>query len=346
MKSKTVLITGNQGFVGTWVCLYFIRKSWSVVGIDNRSSIGARLFDEIELNSKLTHQYSFDICETNQLLDALRKHEPDLVINLAGQAIVPRAFREPFETFKTNALGTLSVLEAIRIYDRKISVSCITSDKVYQNNEQVWPYRENDTLGGKDVYSISKASAELISNAYSKSHLDSNKVNVQSIRLGNVVGGGDWSKDRLIPDMMNSLRNGGGKFYIRYPNATRPFQHVLDVAAGIYNISIAAISSEVESGNAWNLGPKNNTFAKVQSVIDMTSKIWNQLSFEENPVKNKEDINLSVEVAKYKSSFGDPKFTSAEALVQTFKWYEGYFKNKKINELIDEDFSVFEASND
>lgn len=342
MNKKLVLITGNQGFVGAWTTLFFLRKSWEVIGLDNRSSFGERLYDELGLDIKLKKQYNLDICDVEGLTNLIKLHKPSLVINLAGQAIVPRAFREPFETFRTNTLGTLSVLEAVRRSEISLAICCITSDKVYQNNEQVWPYRENDRLGGKDIYSVSKSSAELVVAAFAKTHLEGRGVNVQSVRLGNVVGGGDWSRDRLIPDMMTSLRSGGGNFFIRYPEATRPFQHVLDVCSGIYKIGLAAMEGAVATGEAWNLGPKHNTFAKVKDVVKMCRENWPQLSIEENPSKVAEDLNLSVEVAKYSRAFEPPKYTSDEALNRAISWYDGYFKKVPIKDLVENDFLHFE----
>lgn len=346
MGAKQVaLITGNQGFVGVWVTLFMKRAGWEVFGLDNRTSLGERLWDQLEMDSKIQGQYSQDICDVSGLVNIMRETKPNLVINLAGQAIVPRAFREPFETYRTNTLGTLSVLEAARQSMVPKAVVCITSDKVYKNNEQVWPYRESDELGGKDIYSVSKSSAELICYAYSKTHLRESGINIQSVRLGNVVGGGDWSKDRLIPDLMNAVKTGNGQFLIRYPEATRPFQHVLDVADGILKISNAALSEKIGSGEMWNLGPKDNTFARVKDVVALCKGYWPTLKIDVNPAQIAEDLNLSVEIAKFRSIFGAPQFTSSAALEMAINWYKNYFEKLDLETLIQRDFDLFEAKN-
>lgn len=341
-QKKTVLVTGNQGFIGAWLSLSLLRKGYRVVGLDNRTSPGKRMADEIKLETQISRQYNEDICDLEKIKSIYTNEKPDLVINVAGQAIVPRAHREPYETFRTNTLGTVSMLEAARTTEIPKSVICITSDKVYKNNEQIWPYRENDTLGGKDIYSVSKSSAELVCGAYAETHLKNLDINIQSVRLGNVVGGGDWSKNRLIPDIMYSIPEGGRQFYIRYPHATRPFQHVLDVVDGIIKISEASLNRSIKTGEGWNLGPRNNTVAKVKDVVEMCQKIWPFLQIEQDQNRIAEDINLSVEIAKYKSVFGDPKYTSAEALDLTTAWYRNYFEKKPIHELIENDFKYFE----
>lgn len=343
-KNKVVLVTGNQGFIGAWLALSLLRQGYKVIGLDNRTSPGKRMADEIGLENKVSKQYNGDICDVEFLKKIYTDEKPELVINMAGQAIVPRAHREPYETFRTNTLGTLAILEAARQTQIPKTVTLITSDKVYKNNEQVWPYRENDTLGGKDIYSVSKSSAELVVGAYAQTHLAETDINIQSVRLGNVVGGGDWSKNRLIPDIMYSIPEGGGQFFIRYPHATRPFQHVLDVVDGVIKISEASLARTVKTGEGWNLGPKNNTVATVKDVVEMCQKIWPILKIEQDPNRVKEDINLSVEIAKYKSVFGAPKFTSPEALDLTVQWYKNYFEKQSVADLIENEFRLFEKA--
>ena len=339
---KVALVTGNEGFVGAWVSLYLMRRGFKVYGLDNRTSLGDRLSDAIDLRSMIDKQFECDVCDFSQVKEIVETVKPNIIFNLAGQAIVPRAFKEPLETFRTNTLGTLTMLEVARQTQIPKAVICITSDKVYENNEQIWPYRESDPLGGKDIYSVSKSSAELVSRAFAKTHLADLSINVQTVRLGNVVGGGDWSKNRLIPDIMSSIPE-GGKFYVRYPHATRPFQHVLDVADGIFKIGTAALKGTIVSGEGWNLGPRNNTYARVSEVIARCEENWPFLKIEQNPEPIAEDIHLSVEIAKFKSVFGAPQFTSQEALDFTIRWYRGFFDNRNSKELVEDDFKYFEG---
>jgi len=324
-----VLITGHQGFIGAWTSLRFHETGFQLYGLDKRSSYGHRMFDEANLERLFQKQFNEDIANFEGVNAIVQEINPDIIVNLAGQAIVPRAFSQPYYTFMTNAVGTLTVLEATRNLRSVKSVICVTSDKVYENRQQVWPYRENDRLGGKDIYSTSKATAELVSSAYSRTHLAGIDTNVQTVRLGNVVGGGDWSKDRLIPDLMYSVAD-KTTFFVRYSNATRPFQHVLDVVEGIYKISMASLERKHSSGESWNLGPKNNSYAKVMDVIDMCKAIWPEIIVQESGHKFTEDMHLAVDVSKFKLHFGTPRYDSYSALQKTFGWYEKYL-NKKMS---------------
>jgi CDP-glucose 4,6-dehydratase len=333
--SKKIIVTGGEGFIGVWVTQVLLRRGWRVISLDNRSSKGRRMFDEVSLNESLEGLYDFNVCDDEELQSIILHHKPVAIINLAGQAIVPRAFVEPLETFKTNCLGTLSVLEAARVNKCIKSVVTITSDKVYENYEQFWPYRESDELGGKDIYSVSKSSAELVARAYSRTHLVGNDVNVQTVRLGNVVGGGDWSINRLLPDLMNSI-DLGREFKVRYPLATRPFQHVLDVAFGILNILEASLVDKISSGECWNLGPKNNSYCTVKDVIELCQEKWSSITIIDDIERVKEDMHLSVEVTKYTRFFGAPKWTSIEAIKYAITWYEKYFQSsRQRSEIID-----------
>ncbi len=346
MGNKRVLITGNQGFIGTWLAYKYYKVGYEVYGVDNRSSYGERLFDKTPLNHIVEKQYDEDVANFDAINEIVREVKPVLIINMAGQAIVPRAFREPIYTFMTNSVGTLSVLEAgKRCIDTK-SVICITSDKVYENLNQVWGYRENDKLGGKDIYSVSKSSAELIASSYAKTHLNDSNVNVQTVRLGNVVGGGDWSVDRLIPDLINAIMN-NKSFYIRYPDATRPFQHVLDVVDGIFEIGTASINNEVASGDCWNLGPRDNSFEIVSNVINVCRSIWPEVDVLQNENNIKEDLTLSVDVSKLTYYFNSPKYNSRQAIKKAFSWYEMYHcKQVPLIELIEREFETYEDVNE
>jgi len=340
------LITGHQGFVGAWTSSRFHEVGFQLYGLDNRSSYGRRMFDEAKLDRLFQRQFNEDVANFEVVNSVVQEIKPDIIVNLAGQAIIPRAFAQPYFTFMTNAVGTLTVLEAARNLGSVKSVICITSDKVYENMEHLWGYREIDKLGGKDIYSTSKATAELISSAYSRTHLASLDTNVQTVRLGNVVGGGDWSKDRLIPDLMCSVTD-KTTFFVRYANATRPFQHVLDVVEGIYKIGMASLERKFASGDSWNLGPKNNSYAKVADVIDMCKAIWPEITVEESGSKVMEDMHLSVDVSKFTFHFGAPKYESYAALESTFLWYDRYLNRKvPLDTLIESEFTSYWDKNE
>lgn len=331
-----VLVTGHMGFIGAWTALQFKRDGWRVYGLDDQSSYGERLYDVAGLNMLMDGERKCDVSDLAAWQDWFMKIQPDLIVHLAGQAIVPRAFKQPYQTFRSNALGTLAVLEAARQNESVRSAVCITSDKVYENNNNGHPFSETDPLGGGDVYSVSKSSSELIAKAYNNAHRGGRALNIQTVRLGNVVGGGDWSINRLIPDLIHAAR-GGKSFRVRYMDATRPFQHVSDVAKGISRIALAAIDNAIPSGEAWNLGPKDSSFARVRDVIELFKEYYPNLDVIDEEEKVKEDLNLSVNVAKYSNRFSAPRDNSVEGLYRTMKWYQAFYAGTSPIELMELD---------
>ena len=216
------------------------------------------------------------------------------------------------------------------------SVAVITSDKVYENNGTGEAFSEEDPLGGGDIYSVSKSSAEFIAKAYKVSHLKNNSLNIQTVRLGNVLGGGDWSKNRLLPDLINAAV-GGTDFKVRYLGAQRPFQHVTDVIAGIKNVTESGAQGAIASGESWNLGPRENSSATVREVIEIFESDFKKLSIVPEPNQVKEDLLLSVKVDKYARVFGDPHYTSHEAIQKTIKWYRDYYNGAKAIHLLEQE---------
>jgi len=345
--NKKVVITGNQGFIGFWVSAFFINFGWKVYGIDNRSSFGERLFDLVNFDERISLQSNFDISSISDIDKFLEKVEPSIIINLGGQAIVPRAFREPFTTFMSNTIGTLSVIDAANRCPSVRAVSCITSDKVYKNNNILKPFQENDPLGGKDIYSLSKSTCERICDVYINSNLARDDLNIQTIRLGNVVGGGDWSVNRLMPDIIRSIRD-QHIFKVRYLNATRPFQHVIDVVEGIANISLSAYKNEIDSGEAWNLGPKDNTFEYVSNVLEIFKSEWKDcnLQIQSDSEIYKEDLNLSVDVSKYAKNFHSPHYDSQTSIIKTVDWYKKFYSGKNPIKLVNEEINLIRIKNE
>lgn len=334
--NKKVLITGHAGFIGTWVTSAFLAKGWTVHGLDNMSSFGQRLYDKISLTSDMQAELVSDVSEPEKWETWAANLKPDLIIHLAGQAIVPRAFKEPFNTFKTNALGTLAILDVANRLTSVKSVLCITSDKVYENDNSGRAFTETDPLGGKDIYSVSKSSAELIARAYVQNHVNRNDLSIQTIRLGNVVGGGDWSVNRLLPDLIYAVEH-NQEFHVRYLEATRPFQHVSDVVKGIQNIADASLANSIPSGDCWNLGPKENSWASVREVIDYVNSLYPNLNVLNDENRVKEDLNLSVIVDKYSQRFGKPRYTALESIELSIRWYKDYYAHVEPEFLIARD---------
>ena len=207
---------------------------------------------------------------------------------------------------------------------------------MYENNSDGHPFSETDPLGGGDVYSVSKSSSELIAKAYHSAHRAGRALNIQTVRLGNVVGGGDWSINRLIPDLIHAAR-ADKSFRVRYMDATRPFQHVSDVAKGISRIAHAALNDVIPSGEAWNLGPKDNSFARVRDVIELFKEYYPKLEVVDEEEKVKEDLKLSVNIAKYNNCFSPPRDNSIDGLYRTMKWYQAYYAGILPTELMESD---------
>lgn len=335
--SKRVLVTGVKGFIGTWCAFNLLKSGYTVSGLDNTWSYGERLYDK--LNLKLENFYDVNLSDYSAVEKVIHDNDFDLVVHLGANAIVPRAFAEPQVTFVTNAVGTLNVLEAIRTSGKNISAFCITSDKVYENHNDGEPFKEGDMLGGKDIYSVSKSTAENIARAYALTHNPGSVVH--TLRLGNVVGGGDWSLNRLIPDLINSFRH-NDEFKIRYPEATRPFQHVIDVVKTIETLYEKVLSKEVNHYDVWNLGPRNNTFEYVATVLDKFQTSIGPLRVVDDVNRVKEDILLSVDVTKLSENVAPPKYTSVESIDLAFKWYSDFMNSnnpdpaKLMNEQIDD----------
>ena len=337
----SILITGNHGFIGSWLNIY-IREvnSGNIFGIDNRSSLGERLIDfNKKTNKVVKKQYLNSVSEINKLTEILQENKVTEIFHIAGQAIVPRAFENPVLTFDSNVISTFSILEATRNCKNVKKICLVTSDKVYKNENKNKNFKEEDTLGGKDIYSTSKVLCEHLAESYRKIHLDNSKI-VEVVRLGNVVGGGDYSVNRLIPDLIRSYLN-NKTFEVRYPHATRPFQHVIDVCNGIYSILMKNPNHQKANykGECWNLGPKNNTVMIVDEVIKLFTKVFHLEDIKPRENSLPEDILLSVDNTKYKNVFGNPLFDSKEAVLQSIEWY----KKVHVDKLDPWDLSIKEA---
>ena len=337
----SILITGNHGFIGCWLNIYLKEvDSSDIFGIDNRSSLGERLIDfNKELNKFVRSQYLNSVSEISKLTEILQKNNITEIFHIAGQAIVPRAFDNPSLTFDSNVVSTFAILEASRKCKNVKKICLVTSDKVYKNENKNKRFNEEDILGGKDIYSTSKVLCEHLAESYRRIHFDNSKI-VEVVRLGNVVGGGDYSINRLIPDLIRSYSS-NKTFEVRYPQATRPFQHVMDVCNGIYSILMKNPNHQKENyqGECWNLGPKNNTVMIVDEVIKLFTNVFHLDDIKPRENSLPEDILLAVDNTKYKNVFGNPLFDSKEAVLKSIEWY----KKVHVDKLDPWDLSINEA---
>ncbi|MDO4191446.1 MAG: CDP-glucose 4,6-dehydratase [Bacteroidales bacterium] len=289
--NKRVLITGNTGFKGSWLSTWLLRLGADVYGYSLNIPSTPSMFETLKLENKIHHKFG-DIRDKEQLNTYIQDIKPDFIFHLAAQAIVSTSYKNPFDTITTNVVGTAAVLDALRNIDWPCTAVLITSDKAYDNVEWIWGYRENDAMGGKDVYSGSKGAAELTIKCYFHSFLK-NKANLKLgvARAGNVIGGGDWSADRIVVDTIKAFSQ-GKPVEIRSPKATRPWQHVLEPLSGYLRLAQMLTEGHVNSGEAFNFGPRaEQTKTVLQLVTDLASlwhmtpeqavKVTDQIPFEE-----------------------------------------------------------------
>lgn len=329
LAGKRILVTGSTGFTGGWACLWLQHIGAELAGFSLAPETVPSLHDALGLASDVATTIG-DICDYEAVLAAVTAFQPDLILHLAAQPLVRRSYREPLATFAVNAQGTAHVLEAARHVKSVRGVVCITTDKVYKNNEWAWAYRENDPLGGKDPYSASKAAAEMVIQSYAASYpFAENKGPAIAIaRGGNIIGGGDWSEDRLIPDFVRALVC-QQTMTLRYPDATRPWQHVLALVHG-YLMLLAGLVSDNPGkyARAWNLGPQDLKQHSVRNVLELLSSHWErpQLAFENHPLPEAGALALDSSLAR--NLLGWLQVWSTEEVVaHTASWYRDYYND-------------------
>lgn len=272
-KGKKVIVTGHTGFKGSWLSLWLYKLGADVVGISNEVPTEPSLFETVQLNS-LIKDIRRDIRDFESIKNIFIQEKPDFVFHLAAQPIVSLSYSDPLGTLSTNIMGTANILEALRLLKNKCISVIITSDKCYDNVEWEWGYKETDHLGGKDIYSGSKGGAELVYKSYFHSFLkNSSNLRTATARAGNVIGGGDWAMDRIVPDCMKAWSQ-KEKVEIRSPNATRPWQHVLEPISGYLNLAEQLTENSELNGSSFNFGPKSEYSHTVEKLLGDLSKSW------------------------------------------------------------------------
>ena len=276
-KGKRVFITGHTGFKGSWLSLWLASLEAKVTGYALPPTLNPSLFDLANIQAMMA-SVDADVCNLENLGKALDESKPEIVFHLAAQSLVRTSYEDPLLTYQTNVMGTVNLLECIRRMNLPCSVVNVTTDKCYENKEWQWGYREIDPLGGFDPYSNSKACSELVTASYRSSFFHpskfhSHKVTLATARAGNVVGGGDWAKDRLIPDVLRALQ-GDRTIEIRYPNAVRPWQHVLEPLNGYLMLAEQLHTQGPQFGKAWNFGPYDHDASTVAMVANKLAKAW------------------------------------------------------------------------
>ena len=329
-SGKNILVTGHTGFKGSWLSLWLYCMGANVVGYALAPATERDNFVLCGLHEKIIDLRG-DIRDSSALGKAFDTYRPEIVFHLAAQPIVRRSYEIPAETFETNVMGTVHVLEAIRSSGTAKAGIIITSDKCYENREQLWGYRENDRLGGYDPYSASKGCAEIVTAAYQKSYFgrDSGKA-IASVRAGNVIGGGDWSDSRLVPDCIRALES-QKPIEIRNPNSVRPWQFVLEPLYGYLLLGAKLLQQGSRYGGAWNFGPDYDSVATVKTVTDQLIALWgNGASRNCDRLQDAphEAALLSLDCTKAKALLGwKPRLKLQKALDYTVEWYKNHDEN-------------------
>ena len=276
-SNRRVLITGHTGFKGSWLCLWLQRLGAKVVGYALDPPTAPSLFEAARVADGIV-SIRGDVRELEQLTRTIRDHDPEVLFHLAAQSVVRESYADPLETYSTNVIGTACLFEAVRKVAGRRSIVNVTTDKCYKNKEWIWGYRETDELGGRDPYSNSKACAELVTEAFRESYypaaeLGAHGISIATARAGNVIGGGDWTSDQLIPDIVRAFI-AGKPVKIRQPKATRPWQHVLDCLAGYVSLAERLSSDDPQFCTAWNFGPRQSDVRPVSWIADSLVKSW------------------------------------------------------------------------
>jgi CDP-glucose 4,6-dehydratase len=336
-KDKTVFITGHTGFKGSWLVYWLKLLGANVVGYSLKPDTEPAHFNLIETSifqPKESHFTSIiaDINKAKLLKKALKTHKPDIVFHLAAQPLVRESYTNPVLTYQTNFIGTLNLYEAIRVTPSVKAVICVTTDKVYENREWERGYTENDNLGGHDPYSASKACVEILSDSYRKSFFK-DKIHLATVRAGNVIGGGDWANDRLLPDTMKAAAHNKSVF-IRNPNAIRPWQHVLEPLSTYLLLGQKLLSETPNKyAKAWNIAPDFEDCQTVVSVLEKVKKQWAKVDFQvEKDKKNLHEAHLlKLDTALAKTALDwKPVWQLDKALEKTVEWYKAFYENKEI----------------
>ena len=344
-KGKKVLVTGHTGFKGSWLCKILVNAGANVVGYSIDPPTNPSLFELSGIKNQIT-SYIADIRDLDKLKEVFEKEQPELVFHLAAQPIVRDSYKMPAYTYETNVMGTVNILECVRQSDCVKSFLNVTTDKVYENKEWQWGYRENEPLDGFDPYSNSKSCSELVTHSYKNSFFADGRVAISTARAGNVIGGGDFANDRIVPDCVRALEK-GEDIIVRNPHSTRPYQHVLEPLFAYLMIAKAQYE-DIKFADYYNVGPDECDCVTTGELVDLFVKYadgkinWINKS-EKNAVH--EANFLKLDCSKLKSVFGwKPHSHVTEAVEKTVEWAECYMANGDVRKCMDKQIEEFLAS--
>lgn len=339
-NKKKVLLTGHTGFKGSWLSFWLHSLGAEVLGYSLPPPTNPSLFELIQIE-RIVESINGDVRDLDHLKRAIGHHHPEIIIHMAAQSLVRRSYQDPVETYETNVMGTVNVLEAVRHTAGIKAVIVVTSDKCYENREWVWGYRESDPLGGQDPYSSSKGCAELVTAAFLQSFfqaslLKSDVAAIASARAGNVIGGGDWAEDRLVPDIVGAIL-ANRPVIIRNPDAIRPWQHVLDPLAGYMLLAEQLCTGGSKYAESWNFGPREDDTKSVLWITRRLAELWGgDVRWNVDGNKHPHEAHyLKLDCSKAKAILGwHPQWDLNQALCAVVEWYKGYHAGQNIRDLM------------
>ena len=334
-KNKRILITGDTGFKGSWLALWLSSLGAKVYGYALPAETENAHFNILDLKNEITHIDS-NLLDFEKLNHSFQEIQPEIVFHLAAQALVRLSYDEPKLTFETNVTGSINVLEAVRDTKSVKSLIYVTSDKCYKNKEWIWGYRENDELGGHDPYSASKAAAEIVFSSYMDSFFSkNNNIGIASVRAGNVIGGGDWALDRIIPDCIRSVMN-EKEIEIRNPQATRPWQHVLEPLSGYMLLAKKLYENPTEFSGSWNFGPTIESIKTVKELTERTIGILGKGAVSIGKTDNIKHeaglLHLNCDKSNHQLGW-NPVWNFEQTIKTTIEWYKNYLNGENPKEL-------------
>ena len=331
-KNRSVFLTGHTGFKGGWMTLALSQMGAKVSGYSLAPTTKPNFFSILKLKKYLAKSTIGNILDLKLLKKSIKEAKPSIVIHMAAQPLVHQSYKTPIETIMTNVIGTANIFEAAKDTNTIKAIINVTTDKCYENNEKITSYKENDRLGGHDPYSGSKACSELITATYRKSFLSKIDIYLASARAGNVIGGGDWSNDRLLPDFFRSLE-AGKPMYVRSPNAIRPWQHVLEPISGYMKLGEKLVINGKDYANAWNFGPNDEDAKTVGWVIDhLCAKIPGTHWIADEEKHPHESTLLKLDSTKAKKYLDwNPKWDAKLSIHKTIDWYNAWKKGKEMS---------------
>lgn len=342
-QGTRVLVTGHTGFKGAWLCLWLHRLGAIVHGIALDPPTQLSLYEVAEIATLLESDRRVDIRDCDAVHQAIQAIQPEIIFHLAAQPLVSYGYEQPIETYSVNVMGTAHVLEAARKSPSVRAIVAITTDKCYENQEWVYPYRENDRLGGFDPYSNSKACTELVVSAYRSSFFEAQGIAVATARAGNVIGGGDWAVGRLIPDCVRAFQT-GAPLKLRYPQAVRPWQHVLEPLSGYLRLAEALLGDRaMKFCEAWNFGPDETGMVTVGEVAKFAAEIWGgEVEIAKaNPDYHEAGL-LQLDSSKARSRLQwKPQWLLEKAIESTILWYRAYRNGQNVQQMTQAQISEF-----